>query len=71
MSSSVTSSRRNDPSFWAACSSAFLATTAFSSSGSLPKRQLGGAVQVAAALGQLQLGLGRLDVGLELPGSRR
>ena len=38
MSSSVTSSRRKEPPFWADCSSVFLAPSAFSSSGRRPKR---------------------------------
>ena len=59
MSSSVTSSRRNDPCFCASFSSAAFGGAAFSSSGIAAEAQLRGAVQVALALRQLRLGLAR------------
>ena len=66
MSSSVTSSRRNEPCFCGSLSSAALAVGGLLQLGDAAEAQLGGAIEVAAALRQLGLGLGGLDLLLQL-----
>ncbi len=66
MSSSVTSSRRNDPEVWLALQLLVLGGKLLFQLGQATEAQLGCAVEVALALRQLRLGLGAFDLFLEL-----
>ena len=59
-SSSVTSSRRNEPCFCSCFSSSAFAAARLLQLGDAAEAQLGGAIEIAAALRQLRLGLGGL-----------
>ena len=66
MSSSVTSSRRNEPCFCSCLQLVGLRRRGLLQLGDAAEAQLGGAVEIAAALRQLRLGLGGLDLLLQL-----